>query len=111
MARHWIDDETGAYCVNVCQFTFRFRSSSDIEEAIAFYRQKLHPSSRLPTPDQVSAEARRDPKGFRRWFERFISCHHSEIQRWYEKVPLRLQKEGKRQKVVAALERALQAFG
>ena len=111
MARHSIDAKTGDYVVDVCQFTFRFRSLDDIQQALEFYRQKLHPTSRLPTPEWAATEARQDPTRYRRLIARLIGAHHYEYQRWYERVPLRLQKESKRQRVVKALERALNDFG
>lgn len=110
MSRHWIESETGTFHVYVCQFTFKFDTTEEIKQAIDFYRQKVRPSSRLPTPEWVSEEARRDPTGHRSAITRLIRSHHFEYQRWYERVPLRLQQEGKRQKVVSALERALREF-
>lgn len=81
------------YCVYVCGFTFKFWSVDQIQAALDFYSQKIHPSSRI-TEDLGG----------------FLSCHHSEVQRWYERLPLYLRKEGKRQRVVKALEQALQQF-
>jgi hypothetical protein len=80
------------YCVYVCGFTFKFWSIAQIQAALDFYSKKIHPSSRLE-----------DPSGS-------LWCHHSEVQRWYERLPLYLRKEGKRQRVVKALEQALQQF-
>jgi hypothetical protein len=73
--------------VLVCSFTFEFWSIEQIECALKFYRDKIHPSSRMPT-----------------WGE------HDVTQRWYERLPLYLQKNGKREKVVKALVRALHEF-
>ena len=79
--------------VTVCGFTFRFRSRERLVEAIAFYSRKTHPSSRLPSVDGMwNYPAYGD---------------HEEAQRWFERVPLKLQREGKRQKVLAALKGAL----
>lgn len=80
------------YCVYVCGFTFKFWSIPQIQAALDFYSKKIHPSSRLE-----------DPNGT-------LWCYHSEAQRWYERLPLYLRKEGKRQRVVKALEQALQQF-
>jgi len=76
-------------CVHVCSFTFRFESKDEIDEYIDFFQAKTHPSSRVPEnllPDS----------SFRHW--------HS--QRWYERLPLFLQEEPKREKVLKALREA-----
>jgi len=81
-------DPDPAYFVCVAGFTFEFWSVSQIEAALDFYRAKTHPSSRMPT-----------------WGE------HDVTQRWYERLPMYLQENSKREKVVKALERALKEFG
>jgi hypothetical protein len=80
------------YYVYVCGFTFKFWSVAQIQAALDYYSQKIHPSSRIKNP------------GSYHW------CHHYEVQRWYERLPLYLRKEGKRQRVVKALEQALEQF-
>jgi hypothetical protein len=80
-------DPGPAYFVRVCGFTFEFWSLAQIETALAFYRDKIHPGTRMPT-----------------WGE------HDVTQRWYERVPQYLQKTGKRERVIKALEKALQQF-
>ena len=80
------------YFVEVCGFTFRFGSVAQIEAVLEYYRQKLHPSSRLPDSDWLRAE-------------------HDVAQRWYERLPGYLREEPKRVRVVKALERALAEFG
>jgi hypothetical protein len=83
------------YHVRVCGFEFVFRRLSGIDEAIGFYSAETHPSSRL---------ARKDfPPGF-------LEAHR-DVQRWYEMVPLRLQREANRRKVLAALQAARELFG
>ena len=77
-------------CVHVCSFTFRFVSVEEIEEYIKFFQARTHPTSRVPAsmlPDCT----------FRHW--------HS--QRWYERLPLFLQEEPKREKVLKALNKAI----
>jgi hypothetical protein len=76
-------------CVNVCSFTFRFESKDEIAEYISFFEKKTHPSSRLPIPNGADS--------FYRW--------HS--QRWYERLPMYLQEEDKKQKVLKALRKAI----
>ena len=77
-------------CVKVCSFTFRFVTKDEIVEYISLFEKKTHPSSRVP------ASALPDCN-FRHW--------HS--QRWYERLPLFLQEEPKREKVLKALREAL----
>ena len=81
------------YCVYVCGFTFKFWSVDQIKAALDFYSQKIHPSSRIYEENEA-----------------FLRCHHYVVQRWYERLPLYLRKEGKRQQVVKALEQALEQF-
>lgn len=81
-------DPGPAYFVRVCGFTFEFWSVDQIEAALQFYLARVHPGSRMPT-----------------WGE------HDVTQRWYERVPQHLQANGKRERVVKALERALREFG
>ena len=81
------------YFVNVCQFTFEFHSIEQIEACLEFFSQKIRPTSRVPNKDRLGW-------GGDRWEE----------QRWYDRLPHRLLKEPKRQKLVSALERALDQF-
>lgn len=77
-------------CVNVCSFTFRFESKEEIREHISFFEKKTHPSSRIPNfPEGADS--------FFRW--------HS--QRWYERLPMYLQEEAKKEKVLKALHQAI----
>ena len=71
--------------VRVAGFTFEFQSIEQINACLAFYTKKVHPSSRLS----------------------INGGDHWEFQRWFERLPLYLQEEPKRKKVVAALEEAL----
>jgi hypothetical protein len=75
--------------VSVCSFTFKFYSEAEIQEYISFFEKRTHPSSTLPTPAGSDS--------FFRW--------HS--QRWYERLPMYLQEESKRVKVLKALRKAL----
>jgi hypothetical protein len=80
--------ERDVYFVEVCGFTFQFQSLDQITEALAYFRQKTHPSSREPG----------------------VTLEHY-WQRWYERLPQWLFEEPKRLRVVAALERAAETFG
>ena len=81
-------DPPPVYFVRVCGFTFEFWSIEHIAVALAFFRQKIHSSSRLSG----------------NWGE------HDVTQRWFERLPFYLQETGKRERVIAALERALAKF-
>lgn len=77
------------YYVEVCQFRFAFFSVDMIRQYLAFYQQKVLPSSRLSGP---------------LWHQR------GDNQRWFERLPLRPRKEPKRERVVKALENAIAEF-
>jgi hypothetical protein len=74
------------YFVNVCSFTFQFHSLEQIEACLLYFSKKTHPSTRLP-----------------------VELEHY-WQRWYERLPMYLFEETKRQKVVKAIEKALVEF-
>ena len=76
------------YFVRVCSFTFEFHSLLQLKECLRFYSQKIHPSSRVNV----------------------AGMDHWESLRWYERLPLYLQEEPKRLKVIAALEKAIGEF-
>ncbi len=65
-------------------------TKEEIVEYITFFGKKTHPSSRVPASMLPDCN-------FRHW--------HS--QRWYERLPLFLQEEPKREKVLKALIEAL----
>ena len=81
-------DPAPCYFVRVCGFTFEFWSAGHIASALGYYRRKVRPGSRVGG----------------NWGE------HDVTQRWYERLPLELQQNGKRERVVAALERAMEKF-
>jgi hypothetical protein len=56
--------------VNVCSFTFRFESLPQLERAIAYYEQKILPSSIIPTKEFSD-----------------YGGDSGEAQRWYERLP------------------------
>jgi hypothetical protein len=58
--------------------------------------QKIHPSSRVPAK-KLAADIGKDWRTQRSW----------EIERWFERLPMYLMEEPKRQKVVKALSEAL----
>jgi hypothetical protein len=76
------------YFVRVCSFTFEFHSREQIETCLEYYSKKIHPSSRI---DIAAADS---------W----------EVQRWFERLPMYLLEEPKRQQVAEALASALEEF-
>lgn len=81
LVKRWV------YFVTVCSFTFQFQSVAQIEECLAFFTEKLHPSSLRPG----------------------VTLEHY-WQRWYERLPHWLFEEPKRIQVVKALQAALTEF-
>ena len=79
------------YYVEVCRFTFVFLSLEEICIYLDFYSEKGRGGSRW------RADGRPHPE--------------DEGQNAFSRLPLRLRKEPKRQKVVKALKRALDVFG
>jgi hypothetical protein len=76
------------YFVRVCSFTFQFHSIQQIQACLDYYDRKIQPSSRV---DIGAAD-------------------HWECERWFERLPLFLHEESKRQRVVKALRDALRKF-
>ena len=93
------------YFVEVCGFTFHFNSLEQIEGYLNYYQKKIHPSS----ADGI-AWGRLYSKG-NDGEVRFLSRgDHWERQTPFDELPLYLREEPKRQKVIKALERALQQW-
>lgn len=82
--------------VRVASFTFRFSSVEKLQDCLAYYMQNTRPSSRIPE-EKLSAALGHNWRILRSW----------EIERWYERLPMYLLEEPKRQKVVKALAEAL----
>jgi hypothetical protein len=83
--------------VRVASFTFRFGSVEQLRECVKYYEQKTHQSSRVPARE-IASQLGPDWRAIRSW----------EVERWFERLPMYLLDEPKRQKVVKALDRALQ---
>lgn len=87
-------DPCSVYFVRTCSFTFEFHSIAQLNICLAYFSQKLRPSSRL------------------RWEE--LGAHggdQTETQRWFDRLPQWLLKETKRLRVVRALQEGLAGFG
>ena len=82
--------------VRVASFTFRFETSEQLRKCLEYYQQKTHPSSRI-APQALAAALGEDWRSQRGW----------EVERWFERLPMYLLEEPKRQKVVKALSDAL----
>jgi hypothetical protein len=77
---HWV------YFVRVCSFTFEFHSLAQIHECLAYFSRKLRPNRLIHIE----------------FGERWIP--------WYERLPQWLFEESKRQRVVKALQQAIDEF-
>jgi hypothetical protein len=82
--------------VQVASFTFRFRSVEQLRECIDYYEKKTHPSSRIAAKT-LAADLGEDWRDQRGW----------EVERWFERLPMYLLEEPKRQKVLKALLKTL----
>lgn len=102
----WNDDDSATdisseqrlewiYYVQVCGFKFKFCSVNQIQAALDYYSQKVHPSSRIHFPNSEQL---------------ILKSHRYQLQRWHERLPSYLRKENKRKQVVKALEKALEKF-
>jgi hypothetical protein len=83
--------------VRVASFTFRFRTTEQLRECLKYYQQKTHPSSRIAAK-AIAADIGEDWRELRGW----------EVERWFERLPMYLLEEPKRQKVIKALSKTLE---
>ena len=82
--------------VRVASFAFRFATVERVRECIKYYEKKTRPSSRISTKT-LAADLGEDWRELRGW----------DVERWFERLPMYLLEEPKRQKVLKALSRAL----
>ena len=75
--------------VRVCSFTFAFFSTEEIQEHLDYYSAKIQPSSALPNLPESG------------W----------EYQTQFDRLPLYLREEPKRNQVIKALSAAIVQFG
>lgn len=80
--------ERWVYFVSVASFTFEFNSLAQIKEARDYFGKKVHPARREPGHE----------------LEHYW-------QRWFERLPAGLNGGTKREKVLMALEKAIEEFG
>jgi hypothetical protein len=82
--------------VKVASFTFRFRNISQLLQCLSYYQRKTHPSSRVAAK-AIAADIAEDWRELRGW----------EVERWFERLPMYVLEEPKRQKVIKALAKSL----
>jgi hypothetical protein len=82
--------------VRVASFTFRFESIAQLRECIQYYEKKIHPSSRIAAK-KIASELGEDWRELRSW----------DVERWFERLPMYLLEEPKRQKAIKALREAV----
>ncbi|MGO9842024.1 MAG: hypothetical protein ACLPZF_12645 [Candidatus Acidiferrales bacterium] len=82
--------------VRVASFAFRFENVERLRECIKYYERKTHPSSRIAAK-RLAADLGENWRELRGW----------DVERWFERLPMYLLEEPKRQKVLKALSRAL----
>ncbi len=81
------------YFVRECGFTFEFHNLEQIEACRDYYSQKIRPSTMIPGKDLHK-----------------YGGDQSETQRWFEKMPKKLNNNHNRSTVLKALNRALESF-
>jgi hypothetical protein len=86
-----------AIVVRVASFAFRFETIEQLRECIKYYQQKIRPSGRIAAKT-IASSLGEDWRELRGW----------DIERWYERLPMYLLEEPKRQKVLKALHKALE---
>lgn len=82
--------------VRVASFAFKFESIERLRECIKYFEKKTRPSSRIAAKT-LAADLGEDWRRLRGW----------DVERWFERLPMYLLEEPKRQKVLKALSRAL----
>jgi hypothetical protein len=82
------------YFVKVCGFTFEFHSIEQLEVCLAFFSQKVRPSSIINFSDS----------------DKRMTWLHWVCQRWFERLPMQLLEERRRVRIVPALKKAITQF-
>jgi hypothetical protein len=82
--------------VRVASFTFQFTTTKQLRDCIEYHERKTHPSSRI-SAKAIAADIGPDWRDLRSW----------EVERWFERLPMYLLEEPKRQKVLKALHKTL----
>jgi hypothetical protein len=82
--------------VRVASFAFKFENVEQLRACVKYYEQKTRPSSRIAAK-VLEADLGEDWRKLRGW----------DVERWFERLPMYLLEEPKRQKVLKALSKAL----
>jgi len=82
--------------IRVASFAFRCETVGQLRECLKYYEQKTRPTSRVAAK-ALASELGEDWRKLRGW----------EVERWFERLPMYLLEEPKRQKVIKALSKAL----
>ena len=82
--------------VRVASFAFRFETVEQLRECIKYYEKKTRPSGRIAAK-RLTKYLGEDWRKLRGW----------DIERWFERLPMYLLEEPKRQKVLKALSKTL----
>src|SRR5271167_1824678 len=82
------------YFVKVCSFTFEFHSIEQLKVCLEFFSEKVRPSSMIHFSES----------------DRRMTWLHLVVQRWFERLPMKLLEERRRVRIVPALEKALEQF-
>ena|SRR5438552_2048108 len=82
--------------VRVASFAFRFETVERLRECIRYYEKRTRPSSRIAAKT-LAADLGEDWRGLRGW----------DVERWFERLPMYLLEEPKREMVLKALSKAL----
>lgn len=82
--------------VRVASFVFRFENADQLRACLNYYEQKTRPSTRIAA-GALAADLGEDWRELRGW----------EVERWFERLPMYLLEEPKRQKVIKALSKTL----
>jgi hypothetical protein len=83
--------------VRVASFTFRFNNVVELRNCAKYFQQKIHPSSRIPAK-RFESEYGKNWRSLRGW----------DLEGRFERLPMYLLEELKRQKVLKALRKALE---
>src|SRR5437660_10946466 len=81
------------YFVRTCCFEFEFHSLGQLQACLDHFSRKIQPTSRIPEKELPN-----------------YGGDHSEVQRWFERLPMKLMDNHRRPRVVAALKSALEDF-
>ena len=86
-------DPHSVYFVRACSFQFEFHSLDQLQACLEYFSRKVQPTSRIPHNEL-----------------RNCGGDHSEMQRWFERLPMKLMDNHRRPRIVSALRTAVEDF-